>query len=71
LRPTVDFSCMEALQNAAEHAHGATGVTITLTHDPHLRFEVSDDGSGFDPASSLPDDAGRSYASPATPFARM
>ena len=30
--------------------HGATGVTITLTHNPLLRFEVKDDGSGFDPA---------------------
>jgi signal transduction histidine kinase len=46
---TVYFSCMEALQNAAKHAHGATGVTITLTRNPHLRFEVSDDGGGFDP----------------------
>jgi signal transduction histidine kinase len=45
---TVYFSCMEALQNAVKHAHGATGVTITLTHNPHLRFEVSDDGEGFD-----------------------
>jgi signal transduction histidine kinase len=46
---TVYFSCMEALQNAAKHAQGATGVTITLAHNPHLRFEVSDDGIGFDP----------------------
>src|SRR4051812_16115692 len=46
---TVYFSCMEALQNAAKHAHGASGVTITLTHNPHLRFTVSDDGEGFDP----------------------
>jgi signal transduction histidine kinase len=23
-------------------------VTISLTHNPHLRFEVTDDGSGFD-----------------------
>jgi signal transduction histidine kinase len=45
---TVYFSCIEALQNAAKHAQGATGVTITLTHNPHLRFEVTDDGSGFD-----------------------
>src|SRR4051812_22421904 len=47
---TVYFSCMEALQNAAKHAHGASGVRITLTHNPHLRFMVSDDGEGFDPA---------------------
>jgi signal transduction histidine kinase len=46
----VYFSCMEALQNAAKHAQGATGVTISVSHNPHLRFEVSDDGSGFDPS---------------------
>jgi signal transduction histidine kinase len=50
IEATVYFSCMEALQNAAKHALGATGVTITVTHNPHLRFEVRDDGSGFDPA---------------------
>jgi signal transduction histidine kinase len=49
IEATVYFSCMEALQNAAKHAHTATGVTITLTHNPHLRFEVRDDGDGFDP----------------------
>jgi signal transduction histidine kinase len=48
IEATVYFSCMEALQNAAKHAHGASGVTIKLAHNPHLRFEVSDDGSGFD-----------------------
>jgi signal transduction histidine kinase len=50
---TVYFSCMEALQNAVKHAHGATGVTITLAHNPHLRFQVSDDGSGFDTNHSV------------------
>jgi signal transduction histidine kinase len=50
IEATIYFSCMEALQNAAKHADGATGVTIALTHNPHLRFVVSDDGSGFDPS---------------------
>jgi signal transduction histidine kinase len=50
IEATVYFSCMEALQNAAKHAEGATGVTIALAHNPHLRFVVSDDGSGFDPS---------------------
>jgi signal transduction histidine kinase len=50
IEATVYFSCMEALQNAAKHAPGATGVTISLSHDPHLRFSVSDDGAGFDTA---------------------
>jgi signal transduction histidine kinase len=50
IEATIYFSCMEALQNAAKHAHGATGVTIALTHNSHLRFQVTDDGSGFDPS---------------------
>jgi signal transduction histidine kinase len=44
---TVYFACMEALQNAAKHAHGASGVTITLSESPTLHFEVRDDGDGF------------------------
>jgi signal transduction histidine kinase len=43
----VYFSCVEALQNAVKHAHGATGVSIALSEDGDLRFEVSDDGVGF------------------------
>ena len=41
------FCCLEALQNVAKHASGATRVTITLGHAP-LRFAVLDDGAGFD-----------------------
>ena len=51
---TVYFACTEALQNAAKHAEGASGVTIVLAHNPHLRFEVSDDGGGFDPRTVAP-----------------
>jgi signal transduction histidine kinase len=36
------------LQNAAKHARGATRVTITVWQDRELRFEVRDDGAGFD-----------------------
>jgi signal transduction histidine kinase len=46
---TVYFACMEALQNAAKHANGATGVTITVSERDRLRFEVRDDGAGFAP----------------------
>ncbi len=48
----VYFSCVEALQNAIKHAHGASGVTIALADDGALRFEVSDDGPGFDAAAA-------------------
>jgi signal transduction histidine kinase len=43
----VYFCCLEALQNAAKHAGGATRVSISLSEDDRLRFEVRDDGPGF------------------------
>jgi signal transduction histidine kinase len=43
----VYFCCLEALQNAAKHAHGAKSVAITVRDDGELRFEVRDDGIGF------------------------
>jgi signal transduction histidine kinase len=48
----VYFCCLEALNNVAKYAD-ASSVTIRLTHDDReLRFEVADDGRGFDPAST-------------------
>jgi signal transduction histidine kinase len=44
----VYFSCLEALQNAAKHARGATAVSVSLSTNGALRFEVGDDGNGFD-----------------------
>jgi signal transduction histidine kinase len=47
----VYFCCLEAIQNAAKYAR-ASSVEVTLGHDgPNLRFEVRDDGVGFDAAS--------------------
>jgi signal transduction histidine kinase len=43
------FCCLEALQNATKHAHGARAVVIELWDDDSLRLEVRDDGAGFDP----------------------
>lgn len=48
IETTVYFACSEALQNAVKHAHGATGVTITVRQDEEIHFEVRDDGVGFD-----------------------
>src|SRR5262249_52795041 len=42
------FCCLEALQNAAKHARGATEVVIDLSDTGALRMEVRDDGAGFD-----------------------
>jgi signal transduction histidine kinase len=44
------FSCLEALQNVGKYAR-ASGAIVTLSDgDGHLRFEVADDGAGFDPS---------------------
>jgi signal transduction histidine kinase len=48
----VYFSCLEALQNAAKYAR-ASRATIALARDPgRLRFQVADDGVGFDVATT-------------------
>ena len=47
----VYFCVLEALQNVAKYA-GATRAEVKLAASGHdLRFEVSDDGAGFDPGS--------------------
>jgi len=38
----------EALSNVRKHAH-ARHVTLRVQPAPHWRFEVHDDGAGFDP----------------------
>jgi signal transduction histidine kinase len=45
------FCCLEALQNAAKHAHGASAAVIELSDNGTLRVEVRDDGAGFDVAT--------------------
>jgi signal transduction histidine kinase len=48
----VYFCCLEALQNAAKHAGDGAAVTVRLWEESGaLRFEVADDGAGFDPTS--------------------
>jgi signal transduction histidine kinase len=44
------FVCLEALQNVAKHAQGASGAVIEISDNGSLLLEVRDDGSGFDPA---------------------
>jgi signal transduction histidine kinase len=48
----VYFCCLEAMQNASKHASEAHSVTITLEQDDELRFEIRDDGDGFDEAAA-------------------
>jgi signal transduction histidine kinase len=46
------FCCLEALQNAAKHAPGATVELRLWTESGGLLFSVSDNGPGFDPAEA-------------------
>jgi signal transduction histidine kinase len=50
LESAVYFCSLEAIQNVVSHA-GATRASIRLSMDEgELRFDVEDDGAGFDPA---------------------
>ncbi len=52
------FCCLEALQNAGKHAGETATIRITLSEsDGMLRFQVADNGAGFDANSS----AGRGH----------
>ena len=43
------FCCLEAMQNGAKHAPGATVIRVMLSEGDHtLGLEVRDDGPGFD-----------------------
>jgi signal transduction histidine kinase len=44
------FVCLEALQNVAKHAEGASGAVIEISDNGALVLEVRDDGAGFDPS---------------------
>jgi signal transduction histidine kinase len=49
----VYFCCLEALQNAAKHAGAGARATVRVWEEEEgLRFEVADDGGGFDVALS-------------------
>ena len=48
----VYFCCLEALQNVAKYADASEAVVRLIPEEDHLRFEVVDDGVGFDPMST-------------------
>jgi signal transduction histidine kinase len=55
----VYFCCLEAMQNAAKHAGPGARVMVGLTErDRMIRFAVTDDGTGYDPATT-PGSAGQ------------
>ena len=47
----VYFCCVEALQNAARHAPGSAVQVSLAGSGTEVRFAVTDDGPGFDPAA--------------------
>jgi signal transduction histidine kinase len=49
---SVYFCCLEAMQNAAKHAPGASVVVSLDVVDQELTFGVADDGPGFDVAAA-------------------
>jgi signal transduction histidine kinase len=52
------FSALEALQNASKHCHAGSRIVVEVWEDgDEVRFEVRDDGPGFDP-SNAPDGGG-------------
>jgi signal transduction histidine kinase len=48
----VYFCALEALQNVAKYAHASDVFVRVRAEDGRLTFEVTDDGDGFDPAST-------------------
>ena len=48
----VYFSCLEALQNVAKYASASRATVRLMDGEGRLRFEVTDDGVGFDPSTS-------------------
>jgi signal transduction histidine kinase len=48
----VYFSCLEALQNVAKYADASSARIRLRAADGELRFEVADDGRGFDAATA-------------------
>jgi signal transduction histidine kinase len=51
---TAYFCVLEALQNAAKYAEASSAVVRLSSADGHLVFSVTDDGRGFDPATTPP-----------------
>jgi signal transduction histidine kinase len=59
IEAAVYFCTLEALQNASKHAGPDATATVTVVEsDGVLRFEICDDGAGFDPATGGADGHG-------------
>ena len=55
LEAAIYFCCLEALQNAAKHAGDDAKVSVRLSQDDvKVKFEVADDGRGYDAGTMGP-----------------
>jgi signal transduction histidine kinase len=54
LEAAVYFCCQEAIQNAVKHAQASRINVLVDDRDGDLRFDVSDDGQGFDQSRARP-----------------
>jgi len=62
IEAAVYFCCLEAIQNAGKHAGAGATVTVAIEHDDSgLRFAVTDDGAGFDPATVADGSGGHGF----------
>jgi signal transduction histidine kinase len=53
LESAIYYCCLEAVQNATKHGGAGARIAVVLREDRRqLRFEVSDDGPGFDSAAA-------------------
>jgi signal transduction histidine kinase len=53
LESAVYYCCLEAVHNAAKHAGPGASIGVSVHEDGDaLRFEVTDDGPGFDPGAT-------------------
>ena len=52
METAIYFCCLEAMQNAAKHAAGASAQVRIWEESGGLLFAVSDDGPGFDPGQA-------------------
>ena len=48
----VYFCCLEAMQNVQKYAQASQATIRLREHDDELRFEIEDDGTGFDVATT-------------------
>jgi signal transduction histidine kinase len=52
IEAAVYFCTLEALQNVAKYAHASSATVRLNAEEAALLFEITDDGNGFDPAST-------------------